>query len=202
MNKRPEIVSAPVPDRLLDAALDSFRRLGVQRTRVEDIAAAAGMARTAIYRFYPNKRAMGAAVVARALLADETRLAELARDHDRSPVARLRNLLRAEAAGMRTLLADRCLAALLADLLAEPGPGPGHGDVWVQHRRGLRAHYAALVRNGQRAGRFRTGNAESLAQTVEDMTRPLHDPRLLLETGTREAALVEAVAEWLERRGR
>lgn len=196
MAERPEIAPQPVPDRLLDAALESFRRLGFQRARVEDIAIAAGMARTAVYRFYPSKRAIGAAVVARVLLTDEARLADLARNHDRSPVARLKALLLAEAECMRLLQADRCLAELLATVLLE------NSDVWEQHRRGLRGLYAGVLRDGQRAGRWRNGNIEAMAQTVEDLSRPLHDPRLLLETGRREAALVDAMLEWLERRGR
>ncbi len=196
MAERPEIAPQPVPDRLLDAALECFRRLGIQRARVEDIASAAGMARTAVYRFYPSKRAIAAAVVARVLLTDEARLADLARNRDRSPVARLKAVLLAEAELMRLLLADRCLAELLAMVLLE------NSDVWEQHRRGLRGLYAGVLRDGQRAGRWRNGNIEALAQTVEDLTRPLHDARLLLESGPREAALVDAVLEWLERRTR
>lgn len=196
MAERPEIAPQPVPDRLLDAALECFRRLGIQRARVEDIASAAGMARTAVYRFYPSKRAIAAAVVARVLLTDEARLADLARNRDRSPVARLKAVLLAEAELMRLLLADRCLAELLAMVLLE------NSDVWEQHRRGLRGLYAGVLRDGQRAARWRNGNIEALAQTVEDLTRPLHDARLLLESGPREAALVDAVLEWLERRTR
>ncbi len=196
MAERPEIAPQPVPDRLLDAALECFRRLGIQRARVEDIASAAGMARTAVYRFYPSKRAIAAAVVARVLLTDEARLADLARNRDRSPVARLKAVLLAEAELMRLLLADRCLAELLALVLLE------NSDVWEQHRRGLRGLYAGVLRDGQRAARWRNGNIEALAQTVEDLTRPLHDARLLLESGPREAALVDAVLEWLERRTR
>lgn len=196
MAERPEIAPQPVPDRLLDAALECFRRLGIHRARVEDIASAAGMARTAVYRFYPSKRAIAAAVVARVLLTDEARLADLARNRDRSPVARLKAVLLAEAELMRLLLADRCLAELLAMVLLE------NSDVWEQHRRGLRGLYAGVLRDGQRAARWRNGNIEALAQTVEDLTRPLHDARLLLESGPREAALVDAVLEWLERRTR
>ncbi|MBP7064429.1 TetR/AcrR family transcriptional regulator [Ferrovibrio sp.] len=196
MAERPEIAPQPVPDRLLDAALECFRRLGIHRARVEDIASAAGMARTAVYRFYPSKRAIAAAVVARVLLTDEARLADLARNRDRSPVARLKAVLLAEAELMRLLLADRCLAELLAMVLLE------NSDVWEQHRRGLRGLYAGVLRDGQRAARWRNGNIEALAQTVEDLTRPLHDARLLLESGPREVALVDAVLEWLERRTR
>ncbi len=196
MAERDDIAALPNSDRLLEAALASFRRLGSQKARIEDIAATAGMARTALYRFYPSKRAILAALAARMLQVDEARLAELARDRDRSPAARLKSLLLAEAECLRLLLADRVLAEVVTAALQDSA------DVWEQHRRALRALYAGVIRDGQRAGRFRSGSSEALAQTVEDMSRPLHDPRILLEPGPRETALAGAAADWLEKRPR
>ncbi|MEL3890515.1 TetR family transcriptional regulator [Ferrovibrio sp. MS7] len=196
MAERGDIAALPNSDRLLEAALASFRQLGSQKARIEDIAAMAGMARTALYRFYPSKRAILAALAARTLQGDEARLAELARDRDRSPAARLKALLLAEAECLRLLLADRVLAEVVTAALQDSA------DVWEQHRRALRALYAGVIRDGQRAGRFRSGSSEALAQTVEDMSRPLHDPRILLESGPRETALAAAAADWLEKRPR
>ena len=83
-----EALPGPLQDRLLDAALACFRRLGAKRTRIEDIAAEAGIARTAVYRHYQNKRAIVASLASRWLAEDETRLATIARDTGRSPAAR------------------------------------------------------------------------------------------------------------------
>src|SRR3546814_5147328 len=52
-----DLPAGTIQDRLLDAALACFRRLGGKRSRIGDIASEAGLARTAVYRYYPNKRA-------------------------------------------------------------------------------------------------------------------------------------------------
>lgn len=96
----------PAQDRLLDAALVCFRRLGGKRTRIEDIAAEAGIARTAVYRHYQNKRAIVAALATRWLAEDETRLAAIARDTGRSPAARLHAFLLKDAENTRRYLSD------------------------------------------------------------------------------------------------
>src|SRR3546814_15525150 len=57
-----DLPAGTIQDRLLDAALACFRRLGGKRSRIEDIASEAGLARTAVYRYYPNKRAIVAAL--------------------------------------------------------------------------------------------------------------------------------------------
>src|SRR3546814_4350897 len=96
-----DLPAGRIQDRLLDAALACFRRLGGRRSRIEDIASEAGLARTAVYRYYPNKRAIVAALATRWLAEDETRLAEIARDSGRSPAARLHAFLLADAEATR-----------------------------------------------------------------------------------------------------
>lgn len=162
----------PLQDRVLDAALACFRRWGGQRTRIEDIAAAAGMARTAVYRFYPNKRAIVAALAARALEADATALAQIARDGGRPAPVRLKALLLAEAERVAGALGDVCLAEVIAEVMANIA------DVYVQHRRTMRALYRGVIQDGIKAGAFRRGDPDRLAQTLEDLTLLLHDPRL------------------------
>lgn len=60
------------PDEVLDAALDLFVANGYARTRVEDIARAAGLSKGAVYLYFPSKEAIIEALVRRALapLAD------------------------------------------------------------------------------------------------------------------------------------
>ncbi|MHB9144463.1 MAG: TetR family transcriptional regulator [Symbiobacteriia bacterium] len=50
--------SKPTRQRLLDAALASFRQSGYEATTLADIARHAGVTPTAIYRHFPNKRAL------------------------------------------------------------------------------------------------------------------------------------------------
>lgn len=168
----PEPAAGPVQDRLLDAALACFRRMGGKRTRIEDIAAEAGLARTAIYRYYPNKRAITAALASRWLAEDETLLAAIARDSGRSPGSRLQAFLLADAEQARRYLADSCLAEVLAEVATDiPG-------VLMQHRAHIRRLLAGLLVEGSQAGVFRAEPAERLAQAIDDLTATFHDIRL------------------------
>lgn len=161
-----------VPDRLLDAALACFRRLGGKRTRIEDIAVEAGVARTAVYRYFPNKRAIVAALATRWLAEDETRLAAIARDTGHSPAARLKAFLLADAECARRYLADACLVEVLDEVARNVAP------VTQQHRAHVRRHLAGLLAEGMAAGAFRPAPAENLAQSLDDLTGRFHDPRL------------------------
>lgn len=167
--------SGPVPDRLLDAALACFRKLGGKRTRIEDIAAEAGLARTAVYRYYPNKRAIVAALATRWFAEDEAALAAIARDRHRSPSARLRAFLLADAECARRYLADACLLEVLDEVVRNLAP------VMQQHRAHLRRHLSGLLAEGSSAGAFRQEPAERLAQVLDDLMSRFHDPRLAVD---------------------
>lgn len=170
---RPEDLPAgPVQDRLLDAALTCFRRLGGKRTRIEDIAAEAGLARTAVYRYYPNKRAIVAALASRWLAEDEAGLAAIARDSGRSPAARLQAFLLADAEATRRYLADPCLVEVLDEVVHNLAA------VIRQHRSHIRRHLAGLLAEGSQAGAFRPAPPERQAQIIDDLTASFHDPRL------------------------
>jgi AcrR family transcriptional regulator len=169
---QPEPLAAPVQDRLLDAALACFRRLGGNRTRIEDIAAEAGIARTAVYRHYQNKRAIVAALASRWLAEDETRLAEIARDHGRSPAARLQAFLLKDAENTRRYLSDPCLVEVLDEVMRNLA------GMLRQHRSHIRRHLAGLLAEGSAAGAFRGEPAEKLAVAIDDLMGRFHDPRL------------------------
>ncbi|MEK9968931.1 MAG: TetR/AcrR family transcriptional regulator [Ferrovibrio sp.] len=168
----PEPLAAPVQDRLLDAALACFRRLGGSRTRIEDIAAEAGIARTAVYRHYRNKRAIVAALASRWLAEDETRLAEIARDHGRSPAARLHAFLLKDAENTRRYLSDPCLVEVLDEVMKHLA------GMLRQHRNNIRRHLTGLLAEGRTAGAFRGEPPETLAVAIDDLMSRFHDPRL------------------------
>ncbi len=54
--------SAPVRRRVLDAARDCFKRFGVVRTRIEDIAQAAGISRPLLYQYFDGRQGLIAAL--------------------------------------------------------------------------------------------------------------------------------------------
>lgn len=55
------------PDEVLDAALDLFIERGFANTRVEDIAARAGLSKGAVYLYFPSKEAVLEGVVRRTI---------------------------------------------------------------------------------------------------------------------------------------
>lgn len=56
------------PDEVLDAALDLFIEKGFASTRVEDIAARAGLSKGAVYLYFPSKEAVLEGIVRRAIV--------------------------------------------------------------------------------------------------------------------------------------
>lgn len=56
------------PDEVLDAALDLFIERGFVNTRVQDIAARAGLSKGAVYLYFPSKEAVLEGVVRRAIV--------------------------------------------------------------------------------------------------------------------------------------
>ncbi|MEQ1770443.1 MAG: TetR/AcrR family transcriptional regulator [Devosia sp.] len=56
------------PDEVLDAALDLFIENGFAATRVEDIAARAGLSKGAVYLYFPSKEAILEGLVKRAVI--------------------------------------------------------------------------------------------------------------------------------------
>ena len=73
------------PDEVLDAALDLFIERGFANTRVEDIAARAGLSKGAVYLYFPSKEAVLEGIVRRAIVPIATRAMELAGNYSGDP---------------------------------------------------------------------------------------------------------------------
>jgi AcrR family transcriptional regulator len=61
----PVVTRPDTPERILQAAFDCIRDVGLSRTTVEDVARAAGLSRQTIYRYFPSKDHMVMALVLR-----------------------------------------------------------------------------------------------------------------------------------------
>lgn len=59
------MIVSPMDERILDAALDVFGRHGVRRGTLGEIAKRAGVGRATLYRYFPGKDALVAALVLR-----------------------------------------------------------------------------------------------------------------------------------------
>lgn len=73
------------PDEVLDAALDLFIERGFANTRVEDIAARAGLSKGAVYLYFPSKEAVLEGIVRRAVVPIATSALEMAQNYAGDP---------------------------------------------------------------------------------------------------------------------
>lgn len=76
MNKKQSAVVVPdlrVEDRIIDATVKCFRRFGINKTSMDDIAKAAKVSRPTIYRYFPSRNHLAIEVLVREI-RDHTRL--------------------------------------------------------------------------------------------------------------------------------
>jgi AcrR family transcriptional regulator len=73
------------PDEVLDAALDLFIERGFASTRVEDIAARAGLSKGAVYLYFPSKEAVLEGIVRRAMVPIASTAMEMVQSYAGDP---------------------------------------------------------------------------------------------------------------------
>lgn len=164
------MVAVPLPDvrgtgdtdrqeRIVLAAMACFERWGVPRTRMEDIAREAGIARTVLYRHFASKEALQQAVMVRHI---ERRAAELHRAVPRrGPAGPL--ILRALLAGITEPPGDRVSDAVLGaeavhDTAALVGTSPAIAEA-------MHTYWEPYLRHAEERGELRAG------VTVDDAVR-------------------------------
>lgn len=158
---------------ILDAALEAVLAHGIRRTTASDIAKRSGLARQTVYRYWPDTRALFAALITRELLA-ALPVAGEAHDLDALVVA-----LVDTADAIRTLpLVERVRAT-----------DPEMLSTYVFERlgtsqRAIHAEIATRLGAAQRAGVVRSGDVEAMAAMV----------LLLTQSAVQSAPLVE---QWL-----
>jgi len=139
------------PGEIVQAALASFAKRGFAATRLEDVAAAAGISKGTIYLYFPNKEELFRAVVRQAVLPN----LEAAEAQFAAHAGSCGDLLR--------LLAERFLLLLDSDLtavpklvMAESGNFPGIAKFYADTvaRRAVRLIEGILER-GMQQGEFR-----------------------------------------------
>src|SRR4030095_9697440 len=92
MARRPKAEAAATRDALLDAALRVFRGRGVAHTSLEEVAAAAGVTRGAVYWHFKDKADLFTALCERVQLPMEAMLVLTAETRHDDPLGALRAL--------------------------------------------------------------------------------------------------------------
>lgn len=139
------------PGELLDAALRVFATHGYRRTTLEQVAAAAGVTKGAVYHYFPDKQALLLRALAQHQDRALGRLEDLARGGDGSAAERLRRFLRSAFGDDDR--ARRDVLALLQDI-AHEAPAVHHRWLANGPARGWRL-LAGLIAAGQASGEFR-----------------------------------------------
>jgi AcrR family transcriptional regulator len=139
------------PDEILAAALESFAERGFAATRLEDVAARAGISKGTLYLYFAGKEELFEAVVRAMLLPNLERVEELAATYE-GPSAELLERLLLTIAG---ILATRA-GAIPKLVIAEAGNFPDLARFYLEQviRRALRL-VGRILRRGIYRGEFR-----------------------------------------------
>jgi AcrR family transcriptional regulator len=151
------------PREILRAALETFADKGFAATRLEDVAARAGVGKGTLYLYFSSKEELLKAVVREGLLPNIARAERLAADHGRSCAELLRLLF--ELAARR--IARSRLSAIPKLVLAEASNFPDLARFYLDEviHRGF-ALLGGIVRRGIERGEFRPVDVQHTARLL------------------------------------
>lgn len=181
MVRRTKIEAAATRDALLDAALQVFRDRGVAHTSLEEVAAAAGVTRGAVYWHFKDKADLFTALCERVQLPMEAMLAVAGEARQDDPLATLRTL------------AVKCLTTLATDSRTQ-----AVFDV-IFHKCEFAAGMASVAR------RQLSTDSSCLAHVERLLKQAVARGQLARDTDTRLAAhcmnafMVGVMHEWVQR---
>jgi AcrR family transcriptional regulator len=147
------------PSELTAAALDLFVERGFAATRLDDVAARAGVSKGTLYLYFAGKEELFEAVVREGLLPALAQGEELVRGFEGSAAELLREVLRR----WWELIGSQPIGGLPKLMISEARNFPRlaqfyYDEVIVRGQRLLRA----VLARGQASGEFRTGELELL----------------------------------------
>ena len=139
------------PAEILKAALALFAERGYAATKLEDVAAAAGIAKGTVYLYFPTKEELFKAVVRQELLPNLDRFEALVRSHT-GPAAELLRLF----SGRWLQLFDTDLTAIPKLVITEAGNFPAIARFYADEvvKRGM-ALVGSIIVRGIEDGEFR-----------------------------------------------
>jgi AcrR family transcriptional regulator len=144
------------PAEILAAALASFAERGFAATRLEDVAARAGVTKGTLYLYFRNKEELFKAVVRQSLVPSIARAETIVAQSDEPSIALIERLLLQWAE-----LATTPLSAIPKVILTEAGNFPELARFYHEEvvRRGM-AVFQAVLRRGVERGEFRPLDGE------------------------------------------
>jgi AcrR family transcriptional regulator len=159
--------------RILETAQRLLRRYGPGKTTVVDVARALGMSHSNVYKHFPSKEALRAAVAER-WLSGISRPLERISSRKGKASDRLRAWFRALYRAKRRKVHDDPELFATYHALAE-----GAQLVVNQHVTHLASQVERIVRDGVRTGEFGASDPSRTARTLLDATTRFHHPHLV-----------------------
>ncbi len=150
--KKQRRAPAKRPGEILEAALALFVEKGFASTRLDDVAARAGLSKAAIYLYFEDKTALFQGVVQQAIGGNLLTVEELARAHQ-GPVA---TLIPAILDFMASRVEDTPMASIAKVVIAESRAFPEIGQFYLKEviGRGIPI-FEELIARGVESGEFR-----------------------------------------------
>lgn len=186
----------PRPDAILDAALHIFDQSGFDAARVEDIAAAAGVAKGTVYLHFPSKVALLQALIERHVAPVAASAAAIAAAGRSEPLAALRRVVQV----IQPMLGDARLVAVPRLVIAASNRFP---EIAEHYRREVfdrvRGTVFGLVEEAMEQGRLQRADPAILVRALmggvifEIMRR-----HVLRDPAAEPAAPLEALLDLLE----
>lgn len=151
------------PEEITAAALDLFVERGYAATRLDDVAARAGISKGTLYLYFANKEDLFKAVVREALVARMAEFRELIASHRGSTLELLRLLVR----GWWEKIGSTRISGIPKLILAEARNFPEIAEFYVAEVvRPGRETIEALLRRGIDSGEFRALDVENTAHLL------------------------------------
>lgn len=150
--KKQRRAPAERPGEILEAALALFVEKGFAATRLDDVAARAGLSKAAIYLYFADKTALFQGVVRRAIGGNLLTVERLAKAHQ-GPVA---TLIPAILDFMASRVEDTPMASIAKVVIAESRAFPEIGRFYLKEviGRGIPI-FESLIARGVESGEFR-----------------------------------------------
>lgn len=149
---------------ILDAALSCFAQRGFHQTTMQDICAQAELSSGALYRYFPSKDDIIAAMGAEHRARDAAIFGEV---RQRADTLGIFTELAQAYFGMLAAPESRERIRVCVELWAEALRSPAHQDSWLHNRAEVMARLEDLVRRAQRRGEINPAlDATAVAQVL------------------------------------
>lgn len=151
------------PAEIIEAGIAEFATNGFARTRLDDVAKRAGVAKGTIYLYFPDKEALFVSAVRSRVAPLLEQMGQFADGFEGSSADLLENVIRT--AHARMLASD--LSVLIRILIAEGAAFPQLTEFYYRESISkARALLERIVRRGVKSGEFREGPAARLSMVL------------------------------------